>query len=203
MKIKNTLEIMLHNAFHSGNEKLAIEIVNSNPNIDVNYNFKERIPIFSAFKKNMINLAEVIINHPKWDYALEDFGESFFHVLIYIYDCNNESYLDGVIKKLIKSILKKNISLILNHTDINEDTVLNVVCQSSSKTLWVAKELIKLDCVDVNIVNDANCTALTNAIKNKNIEMIKLLAKRKDLVVRDFDKETAENIGINLKEYLK
>ena len=67
--------------------------------------------------------------------------------------------------------------------------------------IWVVKELASNPSVDINTIDDFGCTALTTAIRYKNIEAIKILSKRKDLIVRDKDIELAKEKGIDLTEF--
>ena len=62
--------------------------------------------------------------------------------------------------------------------------------------------LISKEDVNVNIINDWNCSPLGTAICSKNIDAIKLLCKRKDLNVREEDFELANEYGVDLKGIL-
>ena len=55
--------------------------------------------------------------------------------------------------------------------------------------------------VNPNVINDIDCTALTTAIHNKNIEAVKILSKRNDILVRTVDLEEADKVGINLADF--
>ena len=87
-----------------------------------------------------------------------------------------------------------------NFKDLNEDTAINVAAEYP-QALWIVKALAAKKNVDINIINDFDCTALTNAIRNKNIKAIKVLAKRSDLLVRDYDLEVAKKYEVNLEDY--
>jgi hypothetical protein len=106
-----------------------------------------------------------------------------------------KDYFEKVIKLLIN-----NDRYDLNKTDLNEDTAINIACEYP-QMIWIVEALAAKENVDLNHVNDFNCAALGNAIRNKNIEAIKILAKRKDLIVRDADREMAKKYGVNLSEF--
>jgi hypothetical protein len=108
---------------------------------------------------------------------------------------NNTASLD----RMIKTILN-NKKYDFNMTDINHDTVINVACEYP-KLIWVIEELVKKDNVNPNIINDWDCTALGTAIHWKNIEAIKILATRKDVIVRPTDLEEANKVGIDLADF--
>ena len=52
-------------------------------------------------------------------------------------------------------------------------------------------------------MNDFDCSAVENCIRNKNIEALKLLGQRPDLKIRKQAKDLAKECGINLDEYIK
>ena len=88
-----------------------------------------------------------------------------------------------------------------NIQDINLDTPINIASEKA-KMNWIVKALASKPNVDVNVVNDFNRAALGNAIAKKNIEAIKILGKRPDLIVRDEDKALAKKMGIDLEKYI-
>jgi hypothetical protein len=81
------------------------------------------------------------------------------------------------------------------------DTAINIACDKP-ELLWVVEALVQNPNVNLNVVNDINCTSLGSALRKKNIAAIKLLGKRVDLVVREEDYELAQNNGINLDELI-
>lgn len=200
---EKTLEIEFLMAIHSGNEKEAIKIVNTHKKLDVNYEYWDKIPIFSAITYNMYDLFLAILEHPKFNQDVEDgFGETMLESLMYLYiasDNDNNDEDKVRFKKYIDTILKSN-KINFNKKDLNEDAAINVACQSP-KLLWVVEALVPMENVDVNIINDFDYSPLTSAIDNNNIKAIESLSKRKDIVVREIDVEKAKENNIDLSKY--
>lgn len=88
-----------------------------------------------------------------------------------------------------------------NTQNLNLDTAVNIACQYP-QTTWIAERFIANPRVNINVVNDFNCSALGCAIYGGNMDAIKLLAQRKDFVVREDDKELAHTKGVNLNSVL-
>ena len=195
--------IQLHKLIDSGDEQGAINLINSERGIDVSYEYNQRIPVFSAINSNMYDLFEVIVNHPTFDSAVEDgFGETLLGSLLYMYvaeETQSNAEEERILRRLIDSILK-NDNYFFNATDINDDTAINIACEYP-KMLWIVEALAAKKYVSPNIINYFDCTALTNAIRNQNTEAIKVLAKRSDLLVRDYDVEAAKEYNIKLEDY--
>lgn len=196
--------IQLHKLIDSGDEQGAINLINSEKGIDVSYEYNQRVPILSAINSKMYDLFEVIVNHPTFDSTIEDgFGdESVLESLLYMYGSEEICKLPQekeVFEKMIKMTLESD-KFDFNAKDLNEDTAL-IVCCTWKRLNWVAKELLLKKDVDINAINDIDCSALTQAIRCKNIEAIRMLSKMKDLVVRDIDREEAKKANIDLSEY--
>lgn len=195
--------IQLHKLIDSGDEQGAINLINSERGIDVSYEYNQRIPVFSAINSNMYDLFEVIVNHPTFDSAVEDgFGESLLESLLYMYtaeETQTNAEEERIIRRLIDSILK-NDSYAFNAIDINKDTALSISCEFKCLN-WVTRELLLKKDIDINVINDVKRSALTTAIKQKNIEAITMLSKMRGLVVRDIDREAAKEVDIDLSEY--
>jgi hypothetical protein len=198
---EKTLEIEFLMALHSANEAKAIEFVNSHKELDVNYEYWDRLPIFSAVDYGMSDLFTAILEHPKFKANVEDgFGETLLESLMYLYTADDNSDEDRAqTKKYIDTILKSN-KIDFNQKDLNEDVAINIACQYP-KLFWVAETLIPRENVDVNIINDFDYSPLTSAIDNNNIKAIELLSKRKDIVVREIDVEKAKENNIDLSKY--
>ena len=153
----------------------------------------------------MFKLFSVIIGHPKFDSSIRDgFGESLLQGLIYLYGSE-----EITVTEENKKFLEESINAILNSTsydynikDMNSDTALSVACEYSS-TSWIVKRLVAKKNVNINIVNDFNCTPLGNAIRNKNVEALKFIGQRPDVMVSQYDKELAKSFNINLEDFIK
>lgn len=199
----NEKEILLHHLIDTNQEDAAIELVNSDETLNVNYEHNGRKPIISAINQEMFNLFEAISHHPKANLTIEDgFGEPLLHSLLYL-SLSDELKEDKEAKeacdRLIRSLLN-NDKYDLNGKDINEDTPL-ITAFCDERLLWVVEELLKKENVDINCVNDVDESALYKAIKNNNTKAIELLAKRKDLVVTDEMVQIAKDYDIDLTEY--
>lgn len=200
---EKTPEIEFLMALHGGKEKEAIEFVKTHNELDVNYEYWDKIPIFSTITYDMYDLFLVILNHPKFNADVEDgFGETMLESLMYLYiasDNDNNDEDKVRFKKYIDTILKSN-KINFNKKDLNEDAAINVACQSP-KLLWAVEALVPMENVDVNIINDFDYSPLTSAIDNNNLKALELLSKRKDIVVREIDVEKAKENNIDLSKY--
>lgn len=198
---EKTLEIEFLMALHSANEAKAIEFVNNHKELDVNYEYLDRLPIFSAVDYGMGDLFTAILEHPKFKADVEDgFGETLLESLMYLYTadgCTDEERAQT--KKYIDIVLKSN-KIDFNQKDLNEDTAINVACQYP-KLFWVLESLASKENIDVNIINDIDHSPLTSAIDNNNLKALELLSKRNDIVVREIDVEKAKENNIDLSKY--
>ena len=199
-------KILLHKYIDENDEISAIKLIEKEgKNFDVNYEFNNRIPVFSAVHNHMYNLFDKIVNHPKWDSSIEDgFGEPMLSSLIYLYgseDVATSKEDEANLKRMMTSLIHSN-SIDFNSKDFNNDTVIIIACEFS-KMLWVVKSIIGNRKIDINVINDFDCSALSTCIRNKNLEALKLLGKRPDLKVREFDIKLAKQFNINLDEYIK
>lgn len=196
-------KILLHKLIDEQSENEAINLIlNEGDDFDVNYEFSQITPIFKAIGNKMFTLFETIIKHKNFDCSTCDgFGETLLQSLIYSVSPSGTSEDDVKINKMIEMILNSK-SFDFNVQNINLDTALSIACEYP-KHLWIVKRLLADPNVNVNIINDYNCGALGNALRRKNIEAVKLLGQRPDLVVREEDKELAFKNGIDLKQYIK
>lgn len=203
-RVNEDVCIQFHKLIDSNDEKGAIELLETSSLLDVMYEHNTRLPIFSAINNKMVDLAVKIINHPTFEGTLEDgFGESLFESLIYLYTDEDNSKCkeyEEMCVKLIKSIIEQGNADVLNQQDLNEDTAIMIACEYP-KCLWIVDALAKNEEVNINGINDFDCSALTNAIRNQNTEAIKIIAKRKDLEVREYDLEVADKYGIDLAKF--
>lgn len=199
-------QILLHKLIDENDEIGAIKLIEKEgKNFNVNYEFNQRVPIISAVNNKMYDLFEVMVNHPKFDSTVEDaFGETLLESLIYLYGSDEISATNDEeksLKRMIIAILKSD-SYDFNSKDINNDTAINIACEYP-KMLWIVKALASKKNVDINIVNDFECAALGDCIRNKNLEALKVIGQRPDVKVREEDKKLAATYGINLKDYIK
>lgn len=196
-------KVLLHKLIDERNEDEAVALIaNEGDEFDVNYEFSMSIPIFKAIEMKQFKVFKSIINHKMFNCeTCDEFGESILMSLMFSYVCDSSSTDDRKnIKKMIDIILDSK-TFDFNVQDINLDTALHTACLKSDLN-WVVDRLISKEDVNVNIINDWNCSPLGTAICSKNIEAIKMLGQRKDLNVRDEDFELANEYGIDLKGIL-
>ena len=193
--------ILLHKLIDEGQEDEAVRLVNkATEDLDVNFEFNNRLPIFSVINQRMFKLFEALVNHPNFNCASSDsFGESLLQSLMYTYlACNSAD--KGNIRRMIEIILNSK-SFDFYVQNINLDTAVNIACENAELN-WVAEILIGNAVVNLNVVNDLNCTALGCALHSRNTAALKMLGKRVDLVVREEDLELAKDMGININDYI-
>ena len=199
-------KVLFHKYIDENCELDAIKLLEKEgKTFDVNYEFNQRVPIISAVNNKMYNLFEKIVNHPKFDSNIEDgFGETLLESLLYLYGSDEISSTkeeEESLKMMIISILKSD-NYDFNVKDLNSDTAINIACEYP-KMLWIVKALASKRNVDINIVNDFECAALGDCIRNKNFEALKVIGQRPDVQVRKEDKELAKSFGIKLEDYIK
>ena len=196
--------IQFHKLIADDDEEGAIKLLKEHGDFfNVNYQYKNRIPVFSAINNRMYYLYDEITNHPMFDCGIKDeFGETLLELLLYL-SCSDEIPMTAndteSLYRMIRTVLN-NKKFDFNATDLNNDTAINVACEYP-KLIWVVEELVNKECVNPNIINIFGDAALTNAIRNDNVDAIKLLSKRKDLIVRNKDIEVAKEEGISLSRY--
>lgn len=195
--------IKLHELINNGDGQGAINLIKFERGIDVSYEYNNKVPTFSAINNEMFDLFEVIVNHPTFDSSIQDgFGETLLETLMYIYgsaEIANDKENEKKLERIITAILKSD-TYDFNTKDLNNDTAINIACEYP-KMLWIVEALTSKKSVDINIVNYFEWTALGNCIRNKNLEALKIITKRKDLIVRVEDLKLADKYGIDLSEY--
>jgi hypothetical protein len=204
---EESLEIRFLKHIYSHDEDAALNLLKNNAELNTNYEFNGNIPLFTVIGNEfeMVRLFEALVNHPNTILNTDDgFGEPLLNSLIYIYCCDeakkDENYRE-YIARLINIVLNCE-RYDFNMIDLNNNTTINAACdQLNDRALWIVKALASKKNVDINIVNDFECAALGNCIRNKNLECLKIISKRKDLIVRDEDREMAKKYGIDLSEY--
>lgn len=199
-------QVLLHKLIDENDELGAIKLIEKEgKDFNVNYEFNQRIPIISAVNQKMYNLFDMIVKHPKFDSTIEDgFGETLLESLIYLYGSDEitaSKEEEASLKRMIISILKSD-TYDFNAKDLNNDTAINIACEYP-KMLWIVEALASKKNVDINIINDFECAALGDCIRNKNLEALKIIGQRPDVKVREEDKKLAKAYNINLSDYIK
>ena len=198
--------ILLHKLIDEGDEDGAIQLIEKEKDVDVNYQFNDKRPIFSAIDAKMHKVVGKIIVNDKFDCNVDDgFGESLIQNLLYTYYLDETNKLSDKnapnVKAMIESVVDSG-KFDLNFIDDNEDTVINIACVNPNM-LWLVEKLASRKDINVNCVNDIGWTSLGNAIRYNNIKAIELLGKRPDLKVTNKDRELAKRNGIDLDSLLK
>lgn len=198
--------ILLHKYLDEYDEDKAIELIDKNDkNLDVNYSILNgRKPALVALNNHLFNALKKIVTHPNFDASTTDsFGVSILTNLFFILateECTDEK--DKIlIKETIEYILG-NDKFDLNFKESTNDTPINIACLYP-KLFWIVEKMANNDKVNINIENSKNFTPLETAIRSNNINAIKILCRRPDLIVRNEDIENARLKGINIEDYLK
>jgi len=198
--------ILLHKLIDEGDEDAAIELIDKEKDIDVNFVFNDRTPIFSAIDSKLHKVVGKIITNEKFNCATDDgFEESIPQSLLYSYyldeTCGLDAKQEANVREMISTIVDSG-KFDLNYVDVNEDTLINIACTKPNMN-WLVRKLVEREDINVNCVNDLGWSALGNAIRKNNIEAVKLLCKRPDLEIREKDRELAKNKKIALDKYIK
>ena len=197
--------ILLHKYLNDYNEDKAVELIDKNDkDLDVNYSFLiEKKPALVALNNHMFKALKKIVTHPNFDASTTDpFGVSILTNLFFILateECRDEKD-EILIKETIEYILE-NDKFDLNFKESTSDTPINIACLYP-KLSWIVEKMANNDKVNINIENSTHFTPLETAIRSNNIDAIKILCKRPDLIIRDEDIENAHLKGINIKQYL-
>lgn len=197
-------EIMLHKYIDENNENAAIKLIESEgADFDINYKHNNHIPIFSVVTKKMYNLFGKIVNHPKYKSdTIGGFGETLLETLLFIYsaeEISSDAESKESLEKMINVLLVSSNDF--NTKDINDDTAINIACEYP-EMLWVVKVLASKREVDINVINDFECAALGNCIRNKNLAALTVIGMRPDLKVTENDKKLAKSYSIKLSDYI-
>lgn len=197
--------ILLHKYIDEGCEEEAISLISSK-DFDINRVFDNKYPIHKVVERDMINLFRCMVSNKKFDVNVKDhMEEPFLLSMLYTYKSDYLSNKNSSKLKNLKSMIEYIVSLDdfdFNVKDSNFDTAINVAAEYPFLD-FVLEKLVNNPKVNVNIVNDFNCTSLGNAIRRSNLNALKILGKRKDLVVREEDFEMAKSKNINLKSYIE
>lgn len=198
--------ILLHKYIDEKDELAAIKLIEKEgKSFDINYEFHNRIPAFSAIIENMFTLFETIVNHPKWDSSIKNgFGETLLQTAMYLYSSENINKSSNEEKELrdIIAILLNCEKTNVNIADYNNMTAIHIAC-TYPKLNWALKSLVSRKNTNVNIVDSYGCSPIINCITQKNLEGLKILGERPDIVITKADEKCATQANINLKDYIK
>lgn len=193
--------ILLHKLIDECNTEAAIKLLSENEQIDPNFVFYASMPAVKAITNGDEKLFNALVNHPNFDITLtEGFGEPYSHFLILTMETklcekgvNLQSWID-----MCMSILE-NPKYNINCLNINDDTTLHCACEQP-EFIQIVKYLVNRDDVDVNLVNDWGFRPIDVALdlEKVNIEAIKCLLTREDLILTDETRNVAKTKNIDL-----
>lgn len=199
--------ILLHKYIDTNKEDKAIQLLCSDAgkNIDVNFEYNSKLPIYMAINQRMAKLFDVIVNHPTFNPAISDgLGETLVDSIIYLIASAKMLQISHDDLNLLAYMLTSIMNVPhynFNIRKLNNETTLHTVCEFPQLSK-VAVNLISRKYIDVNAVNDSNDTALSISLKNKNMDAVSALCKRPDLVITDMDKKAAKANNIDLQSYI-
>lgn len=193
--------LLFHKLIDEGNEERAIELLNKKA-VDVNFKFENNSPIFKIIDKKYINLFRVVTTNSSFDASIKDaMGEPILLSLMCRYKAEHSRRSDSTVIKQMINIILDNDNYDFNAKDLNFDTAINFAAEYPMFD-FILDKLVKNPNVNLNIVNDVQCTSLGNAIRRNNLNAIKALGTRADLVVREQDYKMARSKGIDLDSYI-
>ena len=180
-KEKIAPSILLHKLIDEGKEDEAVKLIESgDKDLDINYEFNQNTPIFSAINNNLAKVFGALIAHPSFNAAQYNaYGEPMLQSLIY---SDRYQPSEGY-KNMIRTIITTK-GYNLNAQNINLDTALSVAVERT-ETDWITDILVANPNVDINTVNDTNRTTFENALGSNNRHAVEALGHRPDLVIRE------------------
>ena len=196
--------ILLHKYIDEGREDLAIELIENNgKEVDINFEFDGKTPIFSAIGSSMSRLFEVIINRDEFNHnAYDSFGETLLSSALFALSWKNISKTRG--GRELVSLIRMMVNcdkFNLNQANRYGDTPLSIACAFPSE-LWFVKKLIANPMIDINTSNCDNKTPLMVCMEASNTDAIELIGSRPDLKITENDIEFAKRFNINLEKYI-
>lgn len=195
--------VLLHKYIDTNDEKKALQHLEEHKDeIDVNFMFNGRPPVFSAIANKQFELFTKLIHSKGYNMKdVDGFGETILEALVFQLgmvevDSSNETERDFLVK-CIDDILNSDFDF--NSVDLNEDTIINICCEDESLS-WIVEKLVQKPEVDVNRRNFFKVSPLASAIVNKNMKAIAHLMTRPDIEVtkEDIDVAREEGIDVNL-----
>lgn len=198
--IKEIQALELVRLIKDNKEDEAIKFV-GDYNVDINYIPKNcPMPLIMAINRCMMKFYELSINNEKFNPNIyNEVWDTLLGLLIYFSQTNMDINMYSKVTSMIEQLLKhKNLNV--NQKDINGDTALTIACTHPSN-IWIVKSLLSRDEIDVNAITNFNESALSISIEHYNTEAFKLLIERKDIIIRDKDKEIFKKYEINLSDY--
>ena len=181
------------------NEPSSINFFQEN-RIDPNSKYVVCGIVFAAINKSYFDLAKLIVSDDLFNAndAIDVLGEPLICKVAWSIPGAKDAKLVEKYYDFIRFCIKSG-KFDLNVKDTNLDSVVNILAQWSTSEEF--KMLIANPNVNLNLVNDIECTALTNALRFDRVENVKLLAARGDLIVRPIDVVIADKHNIDLQTF--
>lgn len=197
--------VLLHKLIDENDEVNACKLLESKKDIDVNFIFRDKLPIFSAIENCMFKTVAKIIANDKFDCNIDGgYEESLLQIMLFNYYLDDTTTLskekEADAREMILSIVN-NEKFNINYVDINLDTAINIACMDKSMN-WLVEILAANPKVEINHVNDIGFTAFGNAIRCQNYDAARILGHRPDLVVNDIDHKVAKKLGVDIKSFI-
>ena len=194
-------EIKLQKYIDEGRFDEAIELIKENPDININYSFNSNTAFSRCITAGSFDVFKEIINHDDFDgvNVNEDEDAPIIQLTYaYVFSSGESSKLyKDMLQLLIES--KKYDS---NSVSTNGEVLLST-CLMDEKADWFSEILIKDMHTDINFLSSTGESILSNALAFGTKNMVELITKRPDLIVRDIDKTLAKENGYNLDELIK
>lgn len=196
-------QILIQKYIDEGDSENAIKLIHENPDMDINFEFNGRTPIYGAISNAMIDVFNEIINHPKFNKGdnkspIQDASQ--IQVLLgYIYSIDNKE--KSKYEEMMRIVLDCG-KFDLNARSMTNDTLLSTSVLNE-ETYWVTERLLKDMSIDINTINDLDETVLSLAMYYDNKNAIDLITKRPDIVITESDKQLAKEKGYDLEKLVK
>lgn len=199
-------DVILHKLIDEKKDNEASKLIDDEKDINVNFVFRDRVPIFSAIENGLFKTVGKIISNKGFDANVDGgYDESILQIMLFNFYLDDTVALtkereEGV-REMINSIVDSN-KFDINYVDGNLDTAINIACMDKSMN-WLVKKLAANPDVEINQVNDIGFTAFGNAIRCRNFEAAKILGQRPDLKVQDIDRKVAKKVGFDIDACIK
>ena len=199
-------DVILHKLIDEKKDNEASKLIDDEKDINVNFVFRDRVPIFSAIENGLFKTVGKIISNKGFDANVDGgYDESILQIMLFNFYLDDTVALtkereEGV-REMISAIVDSN-KFDINYVDGNLDTAINIACMDKSMN-WLVKKLAANPDVEINQVNDIGFTAFGNAIRCRNFEAAKILGQRPDLKVQDIDRKVAKKVGFDIDACIK
>lgn len=181
------IEMEFHRCIDRGDVVKALELLDSNPTMDINQQHLQYAPIFSVLCNEMVDVFDKLIQNPSFDWSVTDInGDTILTSLLFLYMYQSDKNTDEIYHHMITEILKNNLYDV-NQTDINGNTIA-MLSAFNPKANWILLEALKNPNVDINKQNEYGETTLQIAIKHNNTEAISLLLDTPGIVISDSER---------------